>query len=129
MTTGTAIERESNLQVTSTAMVAFKVGGHGVLHAGFLDRGKNLRMAELTAVPNRMLLMREEYRMYPHVAGLEGEVFSALDAGLLHCDAFDGVNRLHFPGAFSRFPIDAVNRFRERCSERLVLELANALFV
>ena len=53
------VERESDLAMAGAAVLAFSISKHREMSRAFLRRGEYFGMAEFTAVPDGMLLVRE----------------------------------------------------------------------
>lgn len=72
------IERESDLSVAGTAVSPFDIGKHREVNRFFLGGREYFGMAEFTAVPNGMLLVRERDRVDPRISGHDGKILPVL---------------------------------------------------
>lgn len=70
MTRSAVVERECNLAMAGTAVFAFDIRKHRELDRAFRGTGEYFGVAEFTAVPNGMLLVREVDGVHPRVTGL-----------------------------------------------------------
>ena len=75
------VERECHLSMTCTTVVAFKIGKHGEAERAFLGGWKYFGMAEFTAVPDGMLLVRKLNGVNPRKSGFDGKIFPVLHLG------------------------------------------------
>ena len=83
MTTLAVIERESNLPVASAAVSPLNIRKHREVNRVFLGGREYFGMAEFTAVPNGMLLVRENDRVDPRVSGRDGKILPVLHLRLV----------------------------------------------
>ena len=72
------IERESDLAVAGAAVSPFDIGKHREVNRFFLGGREYFGMAQFTAVPNGMLLVRERDRVDPRVSGHDGKILPVL---------------------------------------------------
>lgn len=85
MTSLAVVERECDLSVAGAAVSAFDIRKHREVDRAFRGTGEYFGVAEFTAVPNGMLLVREVNGMNPRVTRFERKILPAL-----HRCLFDG---------------------------------------
>ena len=71
------VERESDLSMAGTAVSAFDIRKHREADRAFLGSWEYFGMAEFTAVPDGMLLVREGNRVDPRETCFDGKIFPA----------------------------------------------------
>lgn len=64
------VERECDLSMAGTAVLAFDIRKHREVDRAFRGTGEDFGVAEFTAVPNGMLLVREANGVNPRVTRL-----------------------------------------------------------
>lgn len=82
MTTLAVVERESDLTVAGATVSSFDIRKHREADRAFLGSWEYFGMAEFTAVPNGMFLVREANRVDPRITCFDGEIFPAPHWGL-----------------------------------------------
>ncbi len=83
MTTATVIERKGDLSMAGATASSFDVRKHREVDISFLGAREYFGVAQFTAVPDGMLLMRKLNRLDPWISWLDAEVFSVLHLGFL----------------------------------------------
>src|SRR5271157_218690 len=79
------VERESDLSMAGTAVSGFDIRKHREADRAFRGTGEYFGVAEFTAVPNGMLLVREVNGVNPRVTRFERKILPAR-----HRRLFDG---------------------------------------
>ena len=85
MTRLAVVQRESDLAMAGAAVLAFSISKHREMSRAFLRRGEYFGMAECTAVPDGMLLVREVNGVNPRVTCFDGKILP-----VLHLRRLDG---------------------------------------
>lgn len=107
--TSLAIEEgKCHVDMAGSAVFSFIDLSHRILSLTLFNPDKNLRMADLTAVPDRMFFMGEDD--FRHTCHLGGNIKILLDDQGISQDGdpFEKINRGNLAGCFSLFPINTV---------------------
>ena len=128
MTPLAPVERKGDFSVTRAAVSAFDIQKHRVVDCTFLGSGKYVGMADFTAIPDGMLLVREADGGDPGVMRFHKKIFPAVQRRPLNRYAFEKVDRLDGSTLLRSLPIHAVNVLREFRGVRLVGVLPYARF-
>ena len=114
--------------MAGAAVFAFNVRKHRKAHRAFLGGREYFGMAQFTAVPDGMLLMREVNRFDPRVSCFNGKILPILHLRRFDRQTFNKIDGFDDPGFLRFLPIDAVNTLWEFRSKLLVPIFPYALF-
>src|SRR6185369_3512435 len=93
-----------------SAVPAFKKIRHSIFRRAFLETDKNIRMTELTSIPDRMFFMGEDDVLHPFHLSLECKILLDLEL-LLYCrNTLYLICRLHQTLCFGLFPVYSVSK-------------------